>query len=146
MNRDVILTRPRLLHPLIGIILSLFLLFMPSTTTLTLTDNFNTPDNPSFLTLMDGIISYRGVGHKDITLMGGRYTLDISGDILRLTCYGSDVYFVSPVKPSSVFSVGCNLHFEKKSSPRMYALFIGSSVDGAFQGEGNTYEIPSRVI
>jgi len=146
MNREVILTFPRLLHPLIGVILSLILLLMPSTTNLILTDNFNTPDNPSFLTLMDGVITYGGVGHKDITLMGGKYTLDIKGDLLRLTCYGSDVYFVSPVKPSSVFSVGCSLHFEKKSSPRMYALLIGSKVKGPFQGEGGVYEIPSRTI
>ena len=146
MNRAVIPTHRRLLHPLIGIFLSLLLLLMPSTTNLTLRDNFNTPDNPSFLTLMDGNITYSGVGHKDITLMGGRYTLDIKGDLLRFTCYGSDVYFVSPVKPGSVFSVGCHLHFENKSSPRMYALLVGSKVEGPFQGGGSVYEIPSRAI
>ncbi len=124
MNRQRILA-------LIGLILGLILvMYTPQMKETVMTDNFHIENNVSYELLGNAHLTYDGVGHKQLTVMGGQYAISSNFNLFEIFCYGADMTIKTQVKPASIFSVGCNIHFDKPSYVRSHALLVGSNVTG----------------
>ncbi len=126
---------------LIGILL---VVYTPSPFTTTMKDTFYLENNVSFEMLGNSHLIYNGVGHKQLTLMGGTYDITSNLNLSHLYCYGANVTFTTAVKPHFIFSVGCNITFKKPSSLRVAGIFIGSHISGKLSG--NNFLIVSNPI
>ena len=136
----------RVIYATIGLLLGILMLLIPTKgSTYMLQDHFNTPDNPSFLTLSSSHLVYKGVGHKQLTVMGGTYTVDANYNLSKVVCYGADITFLSPVRPASILSVGCLLNFTQPSRIRLYAIAVGSKIEGTLETQ-HMVNIPSGII
>ncbi|HIE59321.1 MAG TPA: hypothetical protein EYP82_05205 [Hydrogenothermaceae bacterium] len=140
MNRKTL----SLITLIIGIIL---LVYTPPKTNIILKDNFRIENNISYALLGNAHLTFSGVGHKHLTLMGGTYQLTSNLNIQHIDCYGSTLEVTSQIKPVIIFSVGCNIHFLKPSSVRRLGLFIGSHITGALRHDSRvayiiTYDSP----
>ncbi|UZN23724.1 hypothetical protein GM182_07700 [bacterium 3DAC] len=135
---------------LITLVLGVFLLiYIPPIQDIAIKDTFYTENNVSFELLGNAHLIYDGVGHKQLTVMGGRYNLTSNYNLFKLFCYGADMTIETQIKPGTIFAVGCNIHFEKPSSVRTSALLIGTKLSGQLKKEsinGNIVSYPDMFI